>query len=188
MDNLKHVRQQGRDAKKANDDNRDDKGNVIDTSKTIFTEHDCPYGPGDTRDAWLAGFGGQEEPQEQADTSKPTTQDVRTDAQPETVREGAKPKRGAKKGAAAKTDAEPTKTVVETTGNAETSLVTKVVPVDPQASDRVPTPETVIGDPAASQGPNDGNVQHADDATGRTDGAPEGTKATGQEVKPESLM
>jgi len=189
MDNLKHIRQQGRDAKAANDENTDAKGNIIDTGKTTFSEHDCPYGPGDARDAWIAGFGGQEEPIEQADTSKPTTEDVRPKGQTETVREGAKPKKGSKAAKDAAANAgDKTKVVTDVTGNGETSLVTKVVPVDPEASDRVPTPETVIGDPAASQGPNDGNVQHADDATGRTDGVPDNAKATGQEVKPESLM
>lgn len=188
MDDLKHVRQQGRDAKKANDDNTDKDGRTIDTSKTIFSEHDCPYGPGDARDAWLAGFGGQEEAVEQVDTSPATTQDVRTDAKVETVREGAKPKKAAKGKGAQAAAADKTKVVTDVTGTGETSLVTKVVPENPEQSDRVPTPETVIGDPAASTGPNDASVQHADDATGRTDGAPEGTKATGQEVKPESLM
>jgi len=186
MESLKHVRQQGRDAKKANDDNTGADGKIVDATKQTFSEHDCPYGPGDARDAWLAGFGGQEEAIEQANTSEPTTDDVRPAGNTETVREGAKPKgRGRKAQEAA---ADKTKVVTDVTGNGETSLVTKVVPENPEASDRVPTPETVIGDPAASQGPNDGNVQHADDETGRTDGAPKGTKATGQEVKPESLM
>lgn len=188
MDNLKHIRQQGRDAKKANDDNTGEDGKIIDTGKVTFSEHDCPYGPGDARDAWIAGFGGQEETVEQADTSTATTQDVRPAGNTETVREGAKPKKGAKAKGAQAAAADKTKVVTDVTGNGETSLVTKVVPENPEASDRVPTPETVIGDPAASTGPNDGNVQHADDATGRTDGAPANAKATGQEVKPNDLM
>lgn len=180
MDDLKHVRQQGRDAKKLNDDNAGNSGFAQ------ITAHDCPYGPGDQRDAWLAGLGGQEEAQEQANTSTATTDDVRPNGNTETVREGAKPK-GSKK-AKAQQAKDATKTVTDVTGTGETSLVTKVQQVDPQASDRVPAPETVIGDPSASQGPNDANVQHADEATGRTDGAPDNAQATGNAVKPADLM
>jgi hypothetical protein len=60
MSNLKHIRQQGLEAKKANDDNTDKDGNVIDTGVRITTVQDCPYGPGENRDAWMAGFGGRE--------------------------------------------------------------------------------------------------------------------------------
>lgn len=188
MDNLKHIRQQGRDAKKHNDDNTGKDGKIIDTGLNTLSEHDCPYGPGDLRDAWIAGFGGQEEPIEQADTSTATTEDVRPKGNTETVREPAKPKRGSKAAKDAKGPGDATKVVTDVTGNGETSLVTKVVPVDPLKSDQVPTPETVLGDPAASQGPNDGNVQHVNDETGRSDDAPGNVKATGTDVKPEELM
>lgn len=138
MDNLKHVRQQGRDAKKHNEDNDGD------TGVTQITEHECPYGPGENRDAWMAGFGGQQEAVEQVNTSKPSSDDVR-DVAPETVRKGAKPKKGH--------EGDATKAVVGTTGNGETSLVTKTELADPEASDLVPTPSTIIGDPAASTNP-----------------------------------
>ena len=156
MDNLKHVRQQGRDAKKANDDNTDEKGNQIDTSLRRFSEHDCPYGPGDNRDAWIAGFGGQEEAIEQADTSKATTEDVRPAGKTDTVREGKKPR--AKKGQTAQeAAADQTKSVTDVTGTGETSLKTTTQQADPQASDALGgAPQSVIGDPAASRVP-DGN-------------------------------
>lgn len=130
MDGLKHVRQQGRDAKKANDDNTDKNGEPINTSLRRFSEHDCPYGPGDARDAWIAGFGGQEEAIEQVDTSKPTTQDVRPTGDTETVRKPKKPK--AKKGQTAQeAAADQTKVVTDVTGTGETSLQTKVEQTDP---------------------------------------------------------
>ncbi len=159
MDNLKHVRQQGRDAKKRNDDNTDAKGNVIDTGITMLSAHDCPYGPGELRDAWMAGFGGQQEAVEQVDTSPASSEDVRTDVTAEQVREGAKPKKGKKA-------ADQTKVVTDVTGTGETSLQTRVVPANPEASDQVPAPETIIGDPAASQGPGDANVMHPDESAG----------------------
>lgn len=154
MDNLKHVRQQGRDAKKHNDDNTDKDGNVIDTGVRNFTAHDCPYGPGDNRDAWIAGFGGQEEAVEQVDATKPTTQDVRPRGNTETVREGAKPKK-AGKGKAGEGAADATKVTQDVTGTGETSLVTKTEQRDPQASDSLSgAAESVIGDPAASKVPD----------------------------------
>jgi len=164
MDNLKYVRQQGRDAKKQND------ASVDDTSVSPITAHDCPYGPGDNRDAWLAGFGGAEEPIEQVDTSEPSSDDVR-DVAPETVREGK----------VKDDDGEATKVVVTTTGTGETSLVTKTELANPEASDTVPNPSTTIGDPAASTNP--ANVQHVDDDTGRSDKAPKGAPATGRAKK-----
>lgn len=181
MDNLKHVRQQGRDAKKANDDNRDKDGNLIDTSQKTFTEHDCPYGPGDTRDAWIAGFGGQEEAVEQADTSKPTTDDIRPTGNTDQVRDGKKPKKG-------KDAADQTKVVTDVTGTGETSLQTKVEQANPEQSDQVPTPSTTIGDPAASVAPTDAKVQEADPATGRSDSRGKKSEATGHGTKPDDLM
>lgn len=172
MDTLKHVRQQGRDAKKNNDDNA---GNA---AATIVSAHDCPYGPGEMRDAWLAGFGGQEEAVEQVDTSTATTDDVRPTGNTDTVKEGAKPK--GTKAAKAKQAKEAVTVTTDVTGTGETALKTKVEPTNPELSDRVPTPSTVLGDPTSSQGPNDANVMKVDEATGRTDGAPEGAPATGK--------
>lgn len=157
MDNLKHVRQQGRDAKKHNDENTDKDGNVIDTGVRNFTAHDCPYGPGDNRDAWMAGFGGEEEAIEQVDTSTATTQDVRPKGDTDTVRKGAKPKAAGKgKGAqAGQGAADATKVVTDVTGTGETSLKTQVQQADPQAADTTGgAAETTIGDPAGSRVPD----------------------------------
>lgn len=154
MGNLKHVRQQGRDAKKHNDDNTDKDGNVIDTGVRNFTAHDCPYGPGDNRDAWMAGFGGQGEDVEQVDTSTATTQDVRPKGDTTKVKEGAKPKK-AGKGKAGEGAADATKVVTDVTGTGETSLQTKVEQRDPQAADTTGgAAETIIGDPAGSKAPD----------------------------------
>lgn len=155
MDSLKHVRQQGRDAKKHNDDNTDKDGNVIDTGVRNFTAHDCPYGPGDNRDAWMAGFGGQEEDVEQVDTSKATTQDVRPKGNTETVKEGAKPKKAGRGKKAGEGAADATKVVTDVTGTGETSLVTGTQQRDPQAADTTGgAAESVIGDPGASTVPD----------------------------------
>lgn len=130
MDNLKDVRAQGREAKRINDE-----------ENGTLTAHDCPYGPGETRDAWIAGFGGQAEAVEQVNTSTANTSDVRSET-PATVRAPAKPRGGSK---AAKTEAAKDATTVTTglTGTAETSLQTTVAPTAPELA------ETVIGDPAA---------------------------------------
>jgi hypothetical protein len=142
MDNLKQVRQQGRDAKTLNEGEGAEAG--------ALSAHSCPYGPGEMRDAWLAGFGGQGETVEQVDTSTQSSDDIRTET-PKTVKEGAKP-RGSKN---AKDQAAKAATTVstQTTGTGETALKTVVVPTNPELSDQVPTPETVVGDPAASTNP-----------------------------------
>lgn len=143
MDNLKPVREQGREAKRLNEEEGSPHAGT-------FSAHSCPYGPGDNRDAWLAGFGGQDEEVKQVDTSTPSADDVRTETA-KTVKESAKPKGSKKAKAEAAKDATTVST--ETTGTGETSLVTKVAPTNPELGDQVPTPETVIGDPAASTNP-----------------------------------
>lgn len=143
MDNLKHVRAQGREAKRLNDEENHN-----------ITAHNCPYGPGDNRDAWMAGFGGEEEAVEQVDTSQPTTEDVRTETA-KTVRAAPKGKSRGKK--AAGKDGNPAtgadaigKTTVrtDTTGTGETALTTKVESSGEAASGI----ETTVGDPAATDG------------------------------------
>lgn len=149
-ENLAPIRAQGREAKRLNDD-----------EGGTFSEHSCPYGPGANRDAWLAGFGGAAEEIRQVDTSTPNTDDVREET-PKVVKEGSKGKGSAK----SKTEAAKNATAVTTdvTGTGETALVTRVEPANPELTDTVPNPETIIGDPAASTSPAE--VQHVDDATG----------------------
>lgn len=146
--NIQHVRAQGREARKLNDDD----------SSTMILPQDCPYGPGENRDAWLEAYHAPKEEVLQADTSKPTTQDVRRDAPPETVRKGAKPRRsGGKprrsggKGKRGKPAPPATKVSTETTGTGETALKTKAGDADPTQLDR-PSLTNVVGDPAAAEG------------------------------------
>ena len=135
-----HAREQGRMAAKMTKD-RDD--------PNVFTQHDCPYGPGEHRDAWIAGFSGDKEETRQVDSSTPTTADVRTETS-KVVSKGAARKgrsggkRGSRKG-------QP-KTNVETqlTGTAETALETHVKS-DPNASEGGGI-DTTLGDPRGTEG------------------------------------
>ncbi len=144
MDNLKHIRAQGREAKRLNDEENHN-----------ITAHNCPYGPGDNRDAWMAGFGGEEEAVEQVDTSQPTTEDVRTEPA-KTVRKAPAKKSSRSKKAADK-DGDPatgadaigdTTVRTETTGTGETALKTTVESSGEAASGI----KTTVGDPAATDG------------------------------------
>lgn len=142
MDNLKHIRAQGREAKRLNDEENHN-----------ITAHNCPYGPGDNRDAWMAGFGGQEEAVEQVDTSQPTTEDVRTETAKPVRKAPAKKSSRGKKAAgdqpATGADAIGDTTVrTDVTGTGETALTTKVTSEGEAASGI----ETTVGDPAATDG------------------------------------
>lgn len=138
------VTDQGKEARKLHDD---------DSSPLTILPQDCPYGPGDLRDAWMKGYGASKEEVLQADTSEPTTQDVRTDARPKTVREGAIPRRSGGRGKKADAGPAATKVSTETTGNAETSLVTKSGEAQPeQSSSPGGSVTTTVGDPRATEG------------------------------------
>ncbi len=100
--------------------------------KQELTEFDCPYGPGENRDAWMAGFGGKTEEVRQPPAPKPSADDQ---AKGEVVRKG-------KKGA-------ETAAVQKLAPGGETSLVTTTETADPTQADG-PAGEVVIGDPSAS--------------------------------------
>lgn len=134
MSDLKPVRAQGAAAKALNE-----------SGEAVIRQEDCPYGPGENRDAWIAGFGGVAETVEQVDTSTPSDDTVRYEVA-ETVKEP--------KGKKTKASAKDAKTVrTDTSGTAETSLKTVATATNPELADTVPVPEVVVGDPAASTSP-----------------------------------
>lgn len=139
----KHARQQGAEARKLTED---------ENTNERFLPQDCPYGPGELADAWLAGYGSPDEEVEQVDTSTGTTDDVRRE-QAKQVRKGGKAKRsgGGKRGSPAKVVDQPVKASTRTTGNAETSLPTTRGPANPEQADTVNV-ETKLGDPAGGTG------------------------------------
>ena len=136
----KHARQQGADALKMTKDA---------DNPQVFTALDCPYGPGDARDAWLAGFGGAKEEVRQVDTSTATTDDVRREPA-KVVRKAAKAS-GSKRGGRGGKKGQP-KTSVETrtTGTGETAVETHVA-TDANASAGTGIDATV-GDPRGTEG------------------------------------
>lgn len=104
--------------------------------KLELTEFDCPYGPGENRDAWMSGFGAKKEAVEDSTEDAVRAASASApDAAAKTVRKGAK-------------DAE-TKAVTKPTGNAETAIVTATESAKPEDSESI-NAEAVIGDPAAS--------------------------------------
>lgn len=111
------VRAQGAEAKKAK-----------------LSALDCPYGPGENRDAWMSGFGA---PKEEVEVVTPN----RVAAANETTTT-------VRKGAAAKKGQETTKVVTRPAPGAETALETVTV-TDAENGDGVGG-EAVIGDPSKS--------------------------------------
>lgn len=100
--------------------------------KQELTEFDCPYGPGENRDAWMAGFGGKTEEVRQPAPPPPSSDDQ---ANGNVVRKG---KKGAK-----------TAAVQKPAPGGETSLVTSTETADPTQADG-PAGDVVLGDPSAS--------------------------------------
>lgn len=146
---VSHAREQGKMAAEINDD---------DTNNSVLP-HDCPYGPGELRDAWMAGAGFPQEEVRQVDTSTANTDDVRREPA-ETVRKApASRSRGGKgrggkgrgKSAGDKTAGDKTAVTTDTTGNAETSLVTKTASAKPEEASTTNV-ETKLGDPRGTEG------------------------------------
>lgn len=137
-----HARDQGAMAAEINDD---------DTNNSVLP-HDCPYGPGELRDAWMAGAGFAKEEVRQVDTSEATTADVRREPA-KTVREAPKGRSRSKrgKGRGGSKSAAKTAVTTTTTGNAETSLVTKTAAAKPEES-ATTNVETKLGDPRGTEG------------------------------------
>lgn len=137
-----HARDQGAAARELNDD---------DSNNTQVLPHDCPYGPGERRDAWMEGAGFPKEEVEQVDTSTPNTDDVRIEP-PKTVREAPKRRSSRKgKGKAKASAGDRTKVSTATTGNAETALVTKTGTAKPEEASQANI-ETKLGDPRGTEG------------------------------------
>lgn len=139
--NPSHARRQGAEARKLTED---------ESTNDRFLPQDCPYGPGELADAWLAGYGAPEEAVEQVDTSEPTTDDVRREPAKQ-VRKGGKARRGSKRKGGAKLVDQPVKASTNTTGNAETSLPTTRAPAKPDES-ATTNVETTLGDPRGTKG------------------------------------
>jgi hypothetical protein len=166
------IREQGRQARELTDDEHD---------HNVFTPQDCPYGPGELADAWMEGFDAPKEEVRQADLSRGTTEEVRTESA-DVVRDGAATGKRASEVAADSLSAEerkkakddndrriaatkvPSAVTSGPTGNAETSLKTTRAPAAPEesATDNI---ETTLGDPRATEGDRTqlGNV---DDSSG----------------------
>lgn len=99
---------------------------------------DCPYGPGENRDAWMEGAGFGKDGTEQVETPPPADPASTTNV----VREPKKKGKG-------KDAPDPTKAVTRPTPNAETSLQTVTQTAEPQEGEGAGA-EAVIGDPSQS--------------------------------------
>lgn len=144
---LEHVTAQGEAAREINDD---------DTNNSVLP-HDCPYGPGEKRDAWMRGAGFPVEETRQVDTSTANTDDVRREPA-ETVREapksrsrGGKGRGGSKRSGSRKPAGDKTAVTTDVTGNAETALVTKTGTAKPEEASTTNI-ETKLGDPKGTEG------------------------------------
>lgn len=136
----KHARRQGAEARKLTED---------ESTNDRFLPQDCPYGPGELADAWLAGYGAPEEAVDQVDTSEANTDVVRREPAKQ-VRKGGKARGSRRKGGAKVVD-QPTKATTSTTGNAETSLPTTRGPAQPEQAATENVTEK-LGDPRGGTG------------------------------------